>query len=97
MELVSFMKNIKEARFPKLIRSDPNQRDSSLWYEFHGTLGHRTGDCRHLCEEVAVFLKSGHLREFVSDRAKNNYGKGRDVSGLVKLEWSPRLTINMIF
>ncbi|XP_070014413.1 uncharacterized protein [Nicotiana sylvestris] len=67
VELVSAMRNIKEARFPKPIRSDPIQRDPNLWYEYHGTNGHRTRDCRHLREEVAILLKNGHLREFLSD------------------------------
>ncbi|XP_075101744.1 uncharacterized protein LOC142177176 [Nicotiana tabacum] len=55
-------------------------------------------DFRHLHEEVAVLLKNGHLREFLSDRAKSNYGKNRDVRELAKpVTGSPRLTINMIF
>ncbi|XP_019241008.1 PREDICTED: uncharacterized protein LOC109220996 [Nicotiana attenuata] len=52
VELVSAMRNIKEARFPKPMRSDPIQRDPNLWCEYHGTNSHRTGDCRHLREEV---------------------------------------------
>ncbi|XP_075107029.1 uncharacterized protein LOC142180011 [Nicotiana tabacum] len=58
------MRNINEARFPKPIRSDPSQRDLNLWCEYHGTHGHRTGDCRNLRKEVATLLKNGHLREF---------------------------------
>ncbi|XP_019236651.1 PREDICTED: uncharacterized protein LOC109216886 [Nicotiana attenuata] len=50
---------------------------SQLWCEYHGTNGHRTGDCRHLQEEVATLLKNGHLREFLSDRAKNKYDRNR--------------------
>nr|XP_016445253.1 PREDICTED: uncharacterized protein LOC107770460 [Nicotiana tabacum] len=72
VELVSAMRNIKEAQFLRQIRSDPNQRGPNLWCEYHGTRGHRIGDCRHLCEEVATVLENGHLREFLSDRAKNN-------------------------
>ncbi|XP_070045344.1 uncharacterized protein [Nicotiana tomentosiformis] len=77
VELVSAMRNIKEARFPRPVRSDPNQRDPNLWCEYHGMNGHRTGDCRHLREEVVTLFKNGHLREFLSDRAKNNYGQRR--------------------
>ncbi|XP_070048176.1 uncharacterized protein [Nicotiana tomentosiformis] len=62
------------------------------------TNGHRTGDCRHLREEVVTLLKNGHLREFLSDRAKNNYGRHRDNTELSKAgEDPPRQTINMIF
>ncbi|XP_075091456.1 uncharacterized protein LOC142171668 [Nicotiana tabacum] len=92
------MRNIKEAWFPKSMRSDPSQRDPNLCCEYHGTNGHRTGDCRHLREEVETLLKNGHLREFLSDQAKNNYGRNRDKAEPSKAgEDPPRQTINMIF
>ncbi|XP_070036118.1 uncharacterized protein [Nicotiana tomentosiformis] len=72
VELLSAMRNIKEARFSKPMRSDPSQRDPNLYCEYHGTNGHRTGVCWHLSEEVATLLKNGHLKEFISDRSKNN-------------------------
>ncbi|XP_019233690.1 PREDICTED: uncharacterized protein LOC109214250 [Nicotiana attenuata] len=78
VKLVSAMRNIKEAWFPKPMRSNPSQRDPNLWCEYHETNGHQTGDCRHLQEKVATLLKNGHLREILSDRAKNNYGRNRD-------------------
>ncbi|XP_009589490.1 uncharacterized protein [Nicotiana tomentosiformis] len=92
------MRNIKEACFPKPVRSDPGQRDLSLWYEYHGTHSHRTVDCRRLREEVAILLKNFHFKEFSSDRTKNNYGRSRDNAEPLKAtKDSPRLTINMIF
>ncbi|XP_019246399.1 PREDICTED: uncharacterized protein LOC109226052 [Nicotiana attenuata] len=98
VELVSVMRSIKEARFPNPIQSDPSKRDPNLWCEFHGTHGHRTGDCRHLREEVATLLKNGHLREFLSNHAKNNCGRNRDNAEQSKsAAGSPRMTINMIF
>ncbi|XP_070046595.1 uncharacterized protein [Nicotiana tomentosiformis] len=98
VELVSAMRNIKEARFPRPMKSDPSQRDPNLWCEYHGTNGHQTGDYRHLREEVATLLKNGHLREFLSDRAKNNYGRNRgDVETSKAGEEHPHQTINMIF
>nr|XP_016485741.1 PREDICTED: uncharacterized protein LOC107806149 [Nicotiana tabacum] len=48
VELVSYMRNFKGARFPKPMRSDPSQRDPNLCFEYHGMNGHRTGDYRHL-------------------------------------------------
>ncbi|XP_070049267.1 uncharacterized protein [Nicotiana tomentosiformis] len=49
-------------------------------------------------EEVVTLLKNGHLREFLSDRAKNNYGRNRDNAEPSKAgEDPPRLKINMIF
>ncbi|XP_070039843.1 uncharacterized protein [Nicotiana tomentosiformis] len=58
----------------------------------------RIWDCRHLREEVATLLKNGHLREFLSDRAKNNYSRNRDNTEPSKAgEEPPRQTINLIF
>ncbi|XP_070031361.1 uncharacterized protein [Nicotiana tomentosiformis] len=98
VELVSAMKNIKKARFPRPIKSDPSQRDPNLWCEYHGTNAHWIGDCRHLQEEVATLLKNSHLREFLSGRAKNNYGRNRGDAETSKAgEEPPRQTINIIF
>ncbi|XP_070040935.1 uncharacterized protein [Nicotiana tomentosiformis] len=92
------MRNIKEARFPRPMRSDSIQRDPNLWCEYHGTNGHQTEDCRHLQEEVETLLKNCHLREFLSDRAKNNYGRNKDNRKSSKAgEETPRQIINMIF
>ncbi|XP_070002325.1 uncharacterized protein [Nicotiana sylvestris] len=41
--------------------------------KFSGTHGHRTEDSRKLREEVAYLFNEGHLREFLSDRAKNHF------------------------
>nr|XP_016460360.1 PREDICTED: uncharacterized protein LOC107783848 [Nicotiana tabacum] len=70
VELVSAMRNIKETWFLKPMRSDPSQKDSNLWCEYHGTNDYQTGDCRHLCKEVETLQKNGHLRELLSDRTK---------------------------
>ncbi|XP_070049256.1 uncharacterized protein [Nicotiana tomentosiformis] len=92
------MRNIKEARFPRHIKYDPSQRDPNLWCEYHDTNGHLTKDYRHLREEVATLLKNDHLREILSDRAKNNYGRNMDgVKTSKAKEETPRQKINMIF
>ncbi|XP_075101999.1 uncharacterized protein LOC142177409 [Nicotiana tabacum] len=70
-------RNFREANKLSLTEG-PIMRNPNLWCEYHGTNGHRTGDCRHLWEEVATLLKNDHLREFLSDRSKNNYGSNRD-------------------
>ncbi|XP_070040212.1 uncharacterized protein [Nicotiana tomentosiformis] len=92
------MRNIKETRFPKPMRSDSIQRDPNLWCEYHGMNGHQIWDSLHLREEVATLLKNGHLRQFLSDQAKNNYGRNRDNTEPSKAgEDGGRQTINMIF
>ncbi|XP_070041266.1 uncharacterized protein [Nicotiana tomentosiformis] len=45
--------------------------------KYHSTHGHRTKDCRQMREEVAHLFNKGHLREFLSDRAKKHF-KNRD-------------------
>nr|XP_009801475.1 PREDICTED: uncharacterized protein LOC104247212 [Nicotiana sylvestris] len=92
------MRNIKEVGFPKPIGSDPSHRDPNLCYEYHGTNRHWTRDCLHLREEVATLVKNGQLREFLSDRAKNNYSRNRDNMEPSKAgEYPPPQMINMIF
>ncbi|XP_070045542.1 uncharacterized protein [Nicotiana tomentosiformis] len=92
------MRNIKEARFLKPMRSNPCKRDHNSCSEYHGTNGNRTGDYRHLRKEMATLLKNGHLREILSDWAKNNYGCSRDNAEPSKVGEDPqRLMINMIF
>ncbi|XP_019242134.1 PREDICTED: uncharacterized protein LOC109228071 [Nicotiana attenuata] len=78
VELVSAMRIIKGARFSRPMRCDPSHRDPNIWSEYHRTNNHWIGDCRDLREEVATLLKNGHLKEFLSDQAKNNYGRNRE-------------------
>lgn len=86
------MRNIKEARFSKPVRSDPNLKDPKLWYEYRRTNGHQTWECRHLREEVATLLKNGHLRELLSDWLKKT-------AAAIVITWNLRKheKINMIF
>ncbi|XP_075091640.1 uncharacterized protein LOC142171833 [Nicotiana tabacum] len=91
------MRNIKEAQFPRPMTYDPSQRNPNLWCEYHGTHGHITGDYWHLREEVATLLNNGHLKELLSDLAKNNYGRSQDNVDPSKIrENSHWLTIYMI-
>ncbi|XP_060210484.1 uncharacterized protein LOC132637412 [Lycium barbarum] len=62
--------------------------------EYHKTHGHRTEDCRQLREEVARLLKNCHLREFMSERAKNHYKERESHKRVEPVE--PQHMINMI-
>ncbi|XP_070029955.1 uncharacterized protein [Nicotiana sylvestris] len=62
--------------------------------KYHGTHGHRTGDYRQLREEVARLFNEGHLREFLSDWAKNHFWE-RDAGRKSELE-KPQHVIHMI-
>ncbi|XP_059295521.1 uncharacterized protein LOC132048852 [Lycium ferocissimum] len=78
--LLAAIGKIEGAKWPKPMQSDPSQRNLNLFCDYHGTQGHRTSDYHYLRDEVARLLKDGHLKEFLSDRAKENYGKNRDSS-----------------
>ncbi|XP_070023425.1 uncharacterized protein [Nicotiana sylvestris] len=62
--------------------------------KYHGTYGHKTEDCRQLRDEVGLLFNEGHLREFVSDRAKNHF-KNRDSNRQNEQE-EPHHVIHMI-
>ncbi|XP_056846391.1 uncharacterized protein LOC130497533 [Raphanus sativus] len=59
---------------PKMKASEAN-RNPKRWCEFLSDHGHTTEDCIALKIEVAELLKKGHLREFLSDKAKNLLNK----------------------
>ncbi|XP_059298083.1 uncharacterized protein LOC132050735 [Lycium ferocissimum] len=84
----------KETRHPRPIQSDPEKRDKSLVCRYHHTHGHRTEDCRQLREEVARLFNLGHLREFLSERAKIHF-KSLDSNKLDRPE-EPHQVIHMI-
>ncbi|XP_059310977.1 uncharacterized protein LOC132062419 [Lycium ferocissimum] len=63
----------RETRHPRPIQSDPEKRDKSLICKYHHTHGHRIEDCLQLREEVARLFNLGHLREFLSERAKTHF------------------------
>ncbi|XP_060183141.1 uncharacterized protein LOC132613106 [Lycium barbarum] len=67
-----------------------------VWCEFHGTPGHKTTYCKHLQEEVANMLVRGHLREYLNESEKNNYGRVGSDEEKGALCASPHV-INMIF
>ncbi|KAF2548800.1 hypothetical protein F2Q70_00022340 [Brassica cretica] len=50
-------------------------RNPGLWCDFHRDQGHRTEDCVALRIEVNELLKKGHLREFLSVKAKSHLCK----------------------
>ncbi|XP_019258185.1 PREDICTED: uncharacterized protein LOC109236458 [Nicotiana attenuata] len=76
------------------MQSDPSQRNLNLMSKYNGTHGHRTEDCRQLMEEVARLFNEGHLRKFLSDRAKNHF-RERDAGRKNEPE-EPQHVIHMI-
>ncbi|XP_070006264.1 uncharacterized protein [Nicotiana sylvestris] len=62
--------------------------------KYHGTHSHKIEDCRQLREEIARLFNEGHLREFLSDRAKNHF-RERDAGRKNEPE-EPQHIIHMI-
>ncbi|XP_070007947.1 uncharacterized protein [Nicotiana sylvestris] len=92
--IVSAIGRVKDTRWPRLIQTDPSQRNPNLMCKYRGTHGPRTEDCRQLREEVARLFNEGHIREFPSDRAKNHFRK-RDANRKNEQE-EPQHVIHMI-
>ncbi|XP_009617328.1 uncharacterized protein [Nicotiana tomentosiformis] len=77
-DIVSAIGHIKETKWPRPLQSDPTKRDPNLMCKYLGTHCHR----------------NGHLREFLSDRAKNHF-RNRDYNKQTEQE-EPQHVINMI-
>ncbi|XP_070019889.1 uncharacterized protein [Nicotiana sylvestris] len=92
--IISAIGKIRDTRWPKPIQTDPSQKNPDLMCNYHGTHGHKTEDCRQLREEVTRLFNKDHLREFLSDRAKNNF-RERDAGRKNEPE-EPQHVIHMI-
>nr|XP_009630247.1 uncharacterized protein LOC104120216 [Nicotiana tomentosiformis] len=92
--IVSAIGRINDTMWPRPLQTDPTQRNPSQMCKYHGTHGHRIEDCRQLREKVAHLFNEGHLREFLSDRAKNHF-KNRDSNRQNEQE-DPHQVIHMI-
>ncbi|XP_056860097.1 uncharacterized protein LOC130508552 [Raphanus sativus] len=64
-----------QVKWPPNMKASEANRNPKRWCEFHSDHGHTTEDCIALKIEVAKLLKKGHLREFLSDKAKNPLNK----------------------
>ncbi|XP_070004560.1 uncharacterized protein [Nicotiana sylvestris] len=71
--IVSAIGKVKDIMWPKPIQTEPSQRNPNLMCKYHGTHGHRTEVYKQLRDEVARLFNERHLREFLSDRAKNHF------------------------
>ncbi|XP_070034197.1 uncharacterized protein [Nicotiana tomentosiformis] len=92
--IMSAIGRIKDTRWPRPLQADPSQRNPNQICKYHGTHGHRIKNCRQLREEVARLFNEGHLREFLSDRAKNHF-RERDANRKNEQE-EPQHVIHMI-
>ncbi|KAF2573640.1 hypothetical protein F2Q70_00003972 [Brassica cretica] len=64
-----------QVEWPQKMKAPFFFRNPGLWCDFHRDHGHKTEDCVALKVEVIKLLKKGHLREFLSEKAKSHLSK----------------------
>ncbi|XP_013624431.1 PREDICTED: uncharacterized protein LOC106330525 [Brassica oleracea var. oleracea] len=57
------------------MKAHDSLRNPAVWCDFHRDHGHKTEDCIALRIEVNELLQKGHLREFLSEKAKAHLSK----------------------
>ncbi|WZY72296.1 hypothetical protein YC2023_004536 [Brassica napus] len=57
------------------MKAPDSLQNPGLWCDFHCDHGHKTEDCVALKIEVNELLQKGHLREFLSEKAKVHLSK----------------------
>ncbi|KAF2531503.1 hypothetical protein F2Q70_00030526 [Brassica cretica] len=75
-ELVNALRQMgQQVKWPPKMKAPDSFWNSGLWCDFHRDHGHKTEDCIALRIEVNELLQKGHLREFLSEKAKAHLSK----------------------
>ncbi|KAH6773830.1 hypothetical protein C2S51_012234 [Perilla frutescens var. frutescens] len=75
-EAVNALKELgSTVKWPPKMRSPDHERDRTKYCEFHKDHGHRTDDCIALRLEIIDLLKRGHLKDLLTDKGKQTFGK----------------------
>ncbi|KAF3545660.1 hypothetical protein DY000_02007165 [Brassica cretica] len=75
-ELINVLRQMgQQVKWPQKMKAPDSFRNPGLWCDFHREHGHKTEDCVALKIEVNELLKQGHLREFLSEKAKSHISK----------------------
>ncbi|KAF3595126.1 hypothetical protein DY000_02021696 [Brassica cretica] len=70
-ELINVLRQMgQQVKWPQKMKAPDSFRNPGFWCQFHRDHGHKTEDCVALKIEVNELLKKGHLREFLSEKAK---------------------------
>ncbi|KAK4369010.1 hypothetical protein RND71_012802 [Anisodus tanguticus] len=89
------MKTMKEVMFPNDVHTNSEKMNTWMWCHFNITHGYTTEDCGNLRIELEQMQHVGHLREYISDRAKLNLS--RNATQRPNPMFPPTHTINMVF
>ncbi|KAF2562053.1 hypothetical protein F2Q70_00017565 [Brassica cretica] len=75
-ELINILRQMgKHVKWPQKMKAPDSFRNPSFWCDFHRDHGHKTEDCIALKIKVNGLLKKGHLKEFISEKAKGHLSK----------------------
>ena len=75
-ELTNVLRQMSQlVKWPQKMNAPDSLRNPGLWCDFHRDQGHKKEDCVALKIEVNELLKKGHLREFLSEKAKSHLSK----------------------
>ncbi|XP_013673638.2 uncharacterized protein LOC106377971 [Brassica napus] len=75
-ELVNTLRQMgQQLKWPQNMKAPDSFQNPGLWCDFHRDHGHKTEDCVALKIEVNELLQKGHLREFLSEKAKAHLSK----------------------
>ncbi|KAF2604484.1 hypothetical protein F2Q70_00025207 [Brassica cretica] len=72
-ELINVLRQMdQQVKWPQKMKAHDSFRNPGFWCDFHRNHGHKTEDCVALKIEVNELLRKGHLREFLSEKAKSD-------------------------
>ncbi|KAH6787972.1 hypothetical protein C2S52_007524 [Perilla frutescens var. hirtella] len=75
-EVVNALKELgSTVKWMPKMRSPDHERDRTKYCEFYKDHGHRTDDCIALRLEIIDLLKRGHLKDLLTDKGKQTFGK----------------------
>ncbi|KAF2548672.1 hypothetical protein F2Q70_00023128 [Brassica cretica] len=70
-EIVNALRQMgQQVKWPPKMKAPDSFRNPEIWCDFHRDHGHKTEDCIALRFEVNKLLQKGHLREFLSEKAR---------------------------
>ncbi|XP_013717718.2 uncharacterized protein LOC106421417 [Brassica napus] len=75
-ELINVLRQMgQQVKWPHKMKAHDSFWNPGFWCDFHQDHGHKTEDCVALKIEVNDLLRKGHLREFLSEKAKSHLSK----------------------
>ncbi|XP_048599785.1 uncharacterized protein LOC125579919 [Brassica napus] len=75
-ELINVLRQMgQQVKWPQKMKASDSFWNHGFWWDFHRDHSHKMGNCLALKIKVNALLKEGHLREFLSKKAKSHLSK----------------------